>query len=179
MDGTPRSDVIWSEFGVRIKAPDDRPPDHVDFHVIDGHDYYMLFFHTNDVVLANAMKRIGTPARYIQHMSYELTESDFAGVVTAGEAVPSEGAYRVTVNAFTPDCACTPDFEIRGWYAGARGLVRYGDSRTDVSARLADIEVEADSGTLVARLMGRTEARTIDALVSFGTSAVVETLDEP
>lgn len=176
--GEERADVVWAEFGVRIASPEGRLPDHIDQHMVDGHDYYMIFFHTNDAIFAAAMARAGVPASHVPSLRYDLGLEPLSGTLSAGETVPEEGDYAVGMQVLTAETprGAVPDFHVISWYEGAEGLVRYDDFRTVVTGRLGPIQIQADPGTTLARITGQTDMSTIDALVLFATSSRVEVL---
>lgn len=175
VDGEARSDVVWSELGVRIVAPETRVPDHVDTHVVDGHDYYMIFFHTNDAALAAGMQSLGAPALRLDEISFAPDLTDLGGALAAGETVPDEGSCVVAMQLLTPESPRgTPDFHLYGWYEGPLGLVRYEDFRSATTGRFGRIDVHADATTSLAKVLGQTDVSTYDAFVSFATSSHVE-----
>lgn len=178
VDGVERLNVVWAELGVRITSPEGRLPDHLDTHAVDGHDYYMIFLHTNDSMLAEGMAGLGAPASYEPSARYETAMDTLSGALTAG-AHPGEGSYDVAMEAITTETpeGAFPDFHVISWFEGQAGLIRYDDLRSHVTGRLGPITVLADPGTTLARITGQTQINTTDAFVKFSTDTVVELLD--
>jgi hypothetical protein len=80
IDGGKARPVVWTELGVRVRPPNGVPNlDHVDTHAVDGHDYYMLSFHTSDAELAELLARTGAPGAYVPDIRFDpsATTKDF------------------------------------------------------------------------------------------------------
>lgn len=169
LNGSAPFPVIWSEIGVRIRNPEGlEVPDHADTHVVDGHDYYMLSLHSASSFLASSCATAGAPARQVDQMTYEWGGTALSTTLSASEFVSDEGVYRVSVSGSLSPRAPAPDFDIRGWRQSDFGLLRYTEHRMDVLGRFPkQITIHADPGTLLAKLLGKTDVTVFDTLVTF------------
>ena len=177
LNGSEPFPVVWSEIGVRIRNPEGLEiPDHVDPHVVDGHDYYMLSMHAASALLSSSFSAAGSPATYVEQMSYEWRAMDLGATLNASEFVPGEGAYEVSVSDSPAPSIPAPDFDIRGWHEGGAGLLRYTEHRMDVLGRFPkQIAIHADPGTLLARPLGKTDVTVFDTVVTFDVDGATVT----
>lgn len=171
-DGPPRR-VRWSELGVRVLPPEGLPEPHVDQHV-DGHDYYMLAFRTDNPELAAELSALGLeptgePELLVQNLRYDLRRMpspvDVLGDPSVSDAAQpvrlasrervAGGAYRTRI---TSDAglwfrkALSP-YDVREWFLRDDcKVVSVFEHKERMTALLPSIRLTVDPQTLLGRL---------------------------